>query len=134
MLRVEQEVVLGSGGQLGVFFRCFLIQPAAQLVAVPGIQIVLHRVGGAAHTVRPPVGEVAVVNRGIRQLGSNGGIELLEGDHPDLNLSSIAAVVLLNGFQNLPLRGCVVTENAGNGGDNKIVAVAVGFAQVQVLC
>ena len=65
VLRVEKEVVLGGAGVIRVFFIALGIQPPAEVIPVLGLPIVLHRVGGGAYAVGPPVVQVAAVNRRV---------------------------------------------------------------------
>ena len=65
VLRIKEEVILGSAGIVRVFFIAPGIQPPAEMVPALGLPVVLHRIGGGAYAVGPPVVEIAVINRRV---------------------------------------------------------------------
>ena len=97
-----------------------------------GVFVVLDRVRRAADAVGPPVGEIAPVYRRVLKRRADGGVELLEADHAHGNLLPVALPVGLDDLEDLRLRGRVVTEHAGHGGDDEVVGVSVFLAQGEI--
>ena len=74
-----------------------------------------------------------MIDRRIGELVPDGGIELLQGDHAQLDFAAVAAVVLFNNAQDERLGRGVVAEHAGDGGDDEVVAVAVVLAEPEIV-
>ncbi len=96
------------------------------------VLVVLHRVRGTANAVCPPVGEISPVYRRVLQLGANGGVQFLQGNHFQPHFLAILLVISLDGLQNFRFRGRIIAEHTGHGGDDKIVRIALGFAGSQI--
>ena len=133
VLGVEQQGVLRRAAERGVFSGGLSVQPAAELIAPLSVAVMLDGIGRGADAAGPPVGEVAVIDRRIGELVPDGGIELLQGDHAQLDFAAVAAVVLFNNAQDERLGRGVVAEHAGDGGDDEVVAVAVVLAEPEIV-
>lgn len=132
VLGVKQQVVLGGAAEGRALLPQLGLQPAGQPVAALGLPVVLHRVGGGAHAVCPPVGQIPAVHRAVRQGLPDGAVQLLEGHHPQLHALGIALVVGLYQVEDFQVRRSVVVEQARDAGNDKIVGVAVFLAQGEV--
>ena len=67
VLGVKQKVVLGGAAEGRALLPQLGLQSAGQPVAALGLPVVLHRVGGGAHAVCPPIGQIPAVHRAVRQ-------------------------------------------------------------------
>ena len=133
MLRIEHQVILRCSIEVRVLAGNLSIQPLTQLITVLRVFVMLHGVRRAANAVGPPVVQVPPIYRGVLQLGTDGCIQFLEGNHFHLDVRTIAPVVRLYGMQNFQRRGRVVAEYARYCGDHKIIPVALFFAQAQIV-
>lgn len=121
VLGVKQKVVLGGAAEGRALLPQLGLQPAGQCVAALGLPVVLHRVGGGAHAVGPPIGQIPAVHRAVRQGLPDGAVQLLEGHHPQLHALRIALVVGLYQVEDFQVRRGVVVEQARDAGKDKIV-------------